>query len=150
MLLLVLLGIGESANLHASSPFSATEDETSPVVTATETSTATEIATESATEIPSPTPTEVPTATPTMTPIPTASPFPTPTPTVDHEEIARREQERQNIFVVVFCLVVVLMSIAVIVFCIHFKRRMDEENNPEYTKAILGDDAFEFSQLEIL
>jgi hypothetical protein len=35
-------------------------------------------------------------------------------------------------------------------FYVYLRRKWEEANNPEYTRAILGDDAYEFSELEAL
>ena len=51
-----------------------------------------------------------------------------------------------------FSISIILVTVIVVFIglYIYFRRRYDEEQNPEYTRAILGDDAFEFSQLQTL
>jgi hypothetical protein len=47
--------------------------------------------------------------------------------------------------------VVVMLSVVVGIGCyVYLRRKWDEAANPEYTRAILGDDAYEFSELETL
>lgn len=154
MWLLVVLGIASQPWPLASDPdptTAITPSETSlPTGTAPGTPTPSPDVTPTVTATPSPAPTPSITPTPSIEPKPSASPTQSPTPTIDHEEIAKREQARQTFFVIVLCSLVVVMSIAVLILCIHMRRKIDEENNPAYTKAIYGDDAFEFSQLEII
>ena len=154
MWLLVVLGIASQPWPLAGDPDPTTATIPSetpiPTVTASGTPTPSPDVTPTVTPTPSPEPTPSITPTPSIEPKPSASPTPSLTPTIDQEEIARREQARQTFFVIVLCGLVVLMSIAVVTFCIHVRRKIEEENNPAYTKAIYGDDAFEFSQLEII
>jgi hypothetical protein len=50
---------------------------------------------------------------------------------------------------VLIAAIILLTPLAVILYrC--FRGRLEEDDNPQYTRAILGDDAFEFAQMEVL
>lgn len=95
-------------------------------------------------------------ATPTPTPIPTqsfpetpsASSIPSRTQTQKDED--EEEERKQNYFMATIIAVFVFFIIVVVSVYVYCRRKLEEEQNPEYTKAILGDDAFEFSQLQTL
>jgi hypothetical protein len=55
------------------------------------------------------------------------------------------EQRRLTISVAVFLIFIVVSAISLYLYC---QRRINAENNTEYTRPILGDDVYEFSQLE--
>jgi hypothetical protein len=50
----------------------------------------------------------------------------------------------------VLIVAIVLLALLTIILYRCFRDRIDEDDNQEYTRAILGDDAFEFSQMEVL
>jgi hypothetical protein len=50
---------------------------------------------------------------------------------------------------VLIAAIILLAPLAIILYR-WFRDRIDQDDNPEYTRAILGDDAFEFSQMEVL
>jgi hypothetical protein len=45
---------------------------------------------------------------------------------------------------------VIVLIVAIAALYLYCQRKVEEDQNPEYTRAILGDDAFEFSRMEAL
>ncbi|KAK8885261.1 hypothetical protein M9Y10_040706 [Tritrichomonas musculus] len=102
-----------------------------------------------ATSTPTPTlssiPTSIPTPNPTSTPVSTPTPIITKTQNqIDEDE---DEERKQRYFLIALCATFFFLLIVVLTLYLYCRRK-EEEQNPEYTRAILGDDAFEFSQLQ--
>jgi hypothetical protein len=45
---------------------------------------------------------------------------------------------------------VIVLIVGIAGLYMYCQRKIEEDQNPEYTRAILGDDAFEFSKMEAL
>lgn len=110
------------------------------------------IATASASPLASPS--RSPLATESQTPEATISASPSESrsseDTVDQETLDQIEAERQKNVVFIVCGSVIFVAVIFILICIYYKNRLEEDQNPAYTKAILGDDAFEFSRIDTL
>ena len=89
-----------------------------------------------------------------ISPAATASMIPTESRTIeitiDQETLDQIEAEKQKTVVFVVCGSVIFVAVIFILICIYYKNKLEEDQNPAYTKAILGDDAFEFSHIETL
>ncbi|OHS99060.1 hypothetical protein TRFO_08628 [Tritrichomonas foetus] len=66
-----------------------------------------------------------------------------------YDEDADEERKQKN-FMIAICLTLILLIGGIAGVYIYCRKKYEEEQNPEYTRAILGDDAFEFSQLQTL